>query len=150
MNFKQDRKANFLFNIGIKVSMILFLFYALILNQSSPFESFFQYVISHIDSKTTGEIVISKPKKVDTNSYIYYIKYNYLIDEKKYQSSVINYLDISTDDYKKYLKKYTVGKTVVVYYDSKNPKYAILEKTELSYMLVIRAIALLMFSILIN
>jgi ABC-type bacteriocin/lantibiotic exporter with double-glycine peptidase domain len=88
----------------------------------------FNYYARNYDANTSGIIIHSSTFGRRNNSYRIY--YEYSVNEMRYKSD-----DVSFEDYhaKELVKKYPVGKIVVVYYDGQNHKYASLERGSLGF-----------------
>jgi hypothetical protein len=103
-----------------------------------------------LDSQTSGIITKSETEIIGRwGSAVYDIRYEYVVDNKTYISSQVDYSTKNTD-YTEQLKKYPLGKQVSVYYDSMKPHYSTLEKRGLGFHIYGHLFALFFFYIFLS
>jgi len=94
-------------------------------------------------STTTGKITESMTKWSGSPAHNAYglhfqIRYEYKVNNVLYKSDRVNYGYKGSSDEslaEKYVKKYPVGKSVIVYYDPLDPKKSVLEPNVILYMI---------------
>ena len=91
------------------------------------------YLVDACSYRTTqGVIVLSRTESCgrSNNSTCFNIAYDYSVSGKDYRSSKINFshsLSPNPSYAEGYVRKYPVGKNILVYYEEKNPSFAVLE-----------------------
>ena len=90
-----------------------------------------QYILANIDSEITGKIIRSEERVLGLGTKApqreYLIRYEYLVDDRKYVGELINY-KTAIEDTAEILARYPINKEVTVYFDSAKPEYSILER----------------------
>jgi hypothetical protein len=95
------------------------------------FSVLIDYAVSSPDSVIEGIVLRSKSIRVGRWSVLAHeIVFTYRIGNRIYHNNRVNY-DLRTRDACELVKKYPVGKAVMVYYDSEKPSYSVLERGKL-------------------
>jgi uncharacterized protein DUF3592 len=103
---------------------------------------------------TEGRIVSSSThtSRYKRRTYYHYsIEYEFTIDGKSYRSDKVTFntnTSFYQEDAQHYIRKYPVGKIVVVYYDPHDPSFSVLEPEELE-VLAVGALLFLIISALV-
>jgi len=104
---------------------------------------FWTYIKANFDSQAQGEITRSKKRPGTLRSPSRYdIRYEYEVSGTFYNSRIVSAFDFAYE-VDANLKRYPVGERVVVYFDSKSPEYAVLEKRPLSVGIVFQVLAVI-------
>ena len=98
---------------------------------SSSYSTWYQYLVSNIDSSTDGRIVTITKESAGgrhaVNSYRYRFHYLYYVDGVPRSGDVFSYEGLATPGD---AKKYSAGQPVTVYYDSGDPQFSVVEMRE--------------------
>ncbi len=107
------------------------------------------YLIAADDLQTTPGIILSSQTEESSprsTGLLYKIKYQYTIAGKRYYSEQVTFTFVGNSDHnfaRGYVRKYPVGRAVIVYYDPADPSFAVLEPHEKgSYLGMLSAVCL--------
>ena len=136
---------NFIVNTLVLFLSITLWGFILDKNTQAPSKAW-NYYLSTYDAQTQGVIVKSDTRS-KRHGRAYSIEYEYNINEQVYYSNSINSYANYSNTTAKTVKKYPVGKKVLVYYDKANPESAILELTMLDWWVWLQIIAAVILGI---
>lgn len=123
----------------LSASLIMLLIFQL--HEGAP-SVFLNWAFSNLDSQVSGKVIRSEFLVGTRASDVYRIRYSYVVDGKFYASSVVNGYSFASRP-REMVVKYPVGREVLVYYDSGNPRYAVLEKGPLGWTVALKMLAVL-------
>ncbi len=131
----------------LSTSLLLLLALAYTEYSMNSFTIISSYLFASYDSSVQGLIIESErlTKTASRSGGVgrYKIIYTYLVNENKFEGSLVNF-EAPTNNVYETLKKYPVGKKITVYYDSEKPKYSVLENTGLGSRLISNLVAIIL------
>lgn len=106
------------------------------------------YLVSNLDSETQGMVVESRTRFTGRTHVSWQdITYTYVVDGRTFSNDRVNFY--STSSFTEVLKtRYPTGTQVIVYYDSSNPRLAVLEPTSLGWGIYMSWISLITLPVL--
>ena len=106
------------------------------------------YYYANFDSTAIGQIIRSELKGEFRPTYD--IVYRYQVGEAEYISTIIDFSENNRSVSSKKIKQFPPGQTVVVYFDSKRPQYATLDKATPTLFVWVQATSIVIISIIFS
>ena len=108
------------------------------------------YLVADLDQSTEGIILRSDVKGGGKYSAYRSIVYSYVVDDRTYISSMIDYTQ-RTYLPKEYVAQYSKGDKIEVLYDSRFPRLSLIEHSDFNFRLIVNMVAaILLFTVCLS
>ena len=107
-------------------------------NHLGVFSSIYNYYSSDATESTSGTIIKSERLSGRRSSF-HDVEYEFVVNGYTYTSDKVSYHASGSTYSRQVLRKYPDGKKVTVYYDPLNPRYSVLERSNLDSRVFVQA-----------